>query len=60
MNKLLSIALAFIVGSVTGQVENPVEADVTPMEYMDGNQTLLGHLSLPDTTKPAPAVIIIP
>lgn len=59
--KLLTLALAFgISHAQDGPVDNPVEPNVLAVEYMDGNHTLLGHLSIPDGDGPFPAVIVIP
>jgi hypothetical protein len=61
--KLLTLALAALFGSSLAQdgpVDNPVEPDALAVEYMDGNHTLLGHLSIPDGDGPFPAVIVIP
>lgn len=63
MKFLLSLALsAFLVqGPVLAQVPNPIEADVAPVNYTDGNATLLGHLALPeDDGRQVPAIVIIP
>ena len=64
MKFLLSFALsaAILVESpVFAQVANPIEADVAPVNYTDGNATLLGHLALPnDNGRAVPAIVIIP
>ena len=62
MMKSFFLLASLLVGSSSAQaVGNPVEADVTPIEYMDGNHTLMGHLAVPDgDDMMLPAVIIIP
>lgn len=63
MKSLLCLALsAFLVESpVLAQVAAPIEADVAPVEYRDGNATLLGHLAMPeDDGSMFPAIVIIP
>jgi hypothetical protein len=62
MTKSLFFLASLLVGSANAQaVANPVAPDVTPMEYMDGNQTLLGHLAVPEgDDMMVPAVVIIP
>lgn len=39
-----------------------MEIATAPVEYLDGNSTLLGHLALPEDamTAPKPAIIFVP
>ena len=66
MKFVLSLALSatfLLDGPVLAQVAtgNPIEADVAPVNYTDGNATLLGHLALPDDDgRAVPAIVIIP
>jgi len=46
--------------STLAQVENPVLPNVTAINYLDGDATLLGHLASPDKPGRFPAIIIIP
>ena len=63
MKFVLSVAFSsfLLQGRVLAQVPNPIEADVAPVNYTDGNATLLGHLALPDDNgQQVPAIVIIP
>ena len=54
-------ASLFFVSVGAEAIDNPVAPDVTSVEYMDGNYTLLGHLSVPEgDDMMMPAVVIIP
>jgi hypothetical protein len=59
---LSSLALsAFLLQDlVLAQVDNPIEPNVAPVNYTDGDASLLGHLALPDNDGPVPAIVIIP
>ncbi len=58
---LLASTTALLSSCAIAQVANPLVPDVTPIEYTDGNATLLGHLALPEDAKgPVPAIVIIP
>jgi hypothetical protein len=62
MMKSFFLLASLLVGSASAQaVANPVAPATTPIEYMDGNFTLLGHLAVPEgDDMKVPAVVIIP
>ena len=55
----LSVLVAALVCSTSGQVDPPMEASVMSMNYTHNGTDLVGYYSIPEGDGPFPAVVII-